>query len=210
MERKGFTLIELLVVVAIIAILAALLLPALAQAREKARQATCMNNFKQLGMAVSLYINDNNEYIPYIQLESGGRAWSSPVAPLGWATSYLSYNGSKRPSFPSLHCPSGSTSDNYTFYGATYGLNMSYCHFGPWSGDAAPRLKLANVRKTSSTLLATEVQPLVIPAGYDKKAACYWGSGNYNYLHSGTINVLWFDGHVTTTNALTSTDFSGT
>ena len=58
MQRSGFTLIELLVVIAIIAILASILFPVFAQAREKARQATCASNFKQLGTAFALYASD--------------------------------------------------------------------------------------------------------------------------------------------------------
>lgn len=79
-EKQGFTLIELLVVIAIIAILASMLLPALAGAKEKAQHVKCINNHKQLALAWTMYADDNNSRIP-----AAGRHSSSSEPP-DWTT----------------------------------------------------------------------------------------------------------------------------
>src|ERR1043166_4890534 len=74
MMRKGFTLIELLVVIAIIAILAAILFPVFAQAREQARSTACLSNTKQIGLAVHMYAQDYDEAFP-MGTYPGPRNW---------------------------------------------------------------------------------------------------------------------------------------
>ncbi len=75
MKRRGFTLIELLVVIAIIAILAAILFPVFARAREKARQSSCLSNTKQLGTAVQMYAQDYDERLPMAASMSGASVY---------------------------------------------------------------------------------------------------------------------------------------
>ena len=77
--RRGFTLIELLVVIAIIAVLIALLLPAVQAAREAARRAQCVNNLKQLGLALHNYAATNTEAFPWAQGPGYYNGWSAPV-----------------------------------------------------------------------------------------------------------------------------------
>jgi len=86
--RRGFTLIELLVVIAIIAILAAILFPVFARAREKARQTSCASNLKQLGLGMLMYVQDYDECFPNGRYSAGGAAGplgDGNIVHNGWA-----------------------------------------------------------------------------------------------------------------------------
>ena len=107
--RRGFTLIELLVVIAIIAILAAILFPVFARAREKARQTSCLNNTKQLGLALMMYAQDYDERL--VPLANGGHG----VARRPWYTLIEPYIKNQQ----ILECPSANTA-------ATTGIRVSY------------------------------------------------------------------------------------
>jgi prepilin-type N-terminal cleavage/methylation domain-containing protein/prepilin-type processing-associated H-X9-DG protein len=106
-HKRGFTLIELLVVIAIIAILAAILFPVFASAREKARQSSCANNLKQLGTAMNMYYDD---WDGVFQPQRYGEALGNN---LGWTDRIRAYNKT----FGLFTCPSSSANYGYTIAG---------------------------------------------------------------------------------------------
>jgi prepilin-type N-terminal cleavage/methylation domain-containing protein/prepilin-type processing-associated H-X9-DG protein len=117
--RRGFTLIELLVVIAIIAILAAILFPVFAKAREKARQASCLSNIKQLSLGIMQYVQDYDERLP--------AAWVGPNGPLPrvrWFDACEPYLKNTQVRF----CPSHSIPDQTSADACSYAAPMTTSH----------------------------------------------------------------------------------
>ena len=135
-RRNAFTLIELLVVIALIAILAALLLPALVGAKERARRAACKNNIRQFVLAVHLYANDNNEKLPSGLSENPNvQDEHIPVISRSTKDALVQYGGS----FKILDCPSLGAPFNRRdgWYFSSYGFVLGYNYLGghtntPW------------------------------------------------------------------------------
>lgn len=150
MNRKAFTLIELLVVIAIIAILAAILFPVFAQAREKARQTTCASNEKQLGLAFLQYAEDYDEQFP-ADTTGPGQGWMT-----GWATEIYPYLKSTGV----YACPDDPTSPTDATPGVT-AVVLSYAMNGNLMQTAALPVNqyasLGKLSSPSSTVLAFEV-----------------------------------------------------
>jgi prepilin-type N-terminal cleavage/methylation domain-containing protein/prepilin-type processing-associated H-X9-DG protein len=111
--RSGFTLIELLVVIAIIAILASILFPVFARARENARRASCQSNLKQIALGVAMYIQDYDEKMPRTRFSA---LLVTPTNPYGWADMLQPYLKSTQ----IFQCPSETNSAN-----TSVGLNGS-------------------------------------------------------------------------------------
>lgn len=170
-RRSGFTLIELLVVIAIIAILAAILFPVFAQAREKARQTACLSNSKQIALAIHMYMQDSDETMPIAISWNDPRVsglWSDRVQPYAknWDMMFCPSGGSRLPA--TWQGDPTRNNSMYWRYTVQYGLNVTYLNkgtppgcndFGPLRTDGnmfGPPMVLAGISQVGSTVLLAE------------------------------------------------------
>lgn len=217
MRRRGFTLIELLVVIAIIAILAAILFPVFAQARDKARSSACLSNTKQIGTAILMYTQDYDETLP--EYWDDNDAKNPNANPLGYWHNHLQPYVKN---YQVFICPSAQTKaertidtgegtpaqrKNLRWNGSgSYGWN--YWYLGAWPGQT---FTLAQVSVPTETIAVGEMNHTVNPgviypaplcAGTpswsgaiksDKDRAKFWGQ--WAARHQGGSNLVFVDGH---------------
>ena len=195
-RARGFTLIELLVVIAIIAILAAILFPVFAKAREKARQASCSSNLKQTGLAVQQYVQDYDELLPIgtsYWYAPGGGGSAARTDPVPWWILLNPYMKNDK----ILICPSDNTESLGTPWGTyklSYCANMCFEQFNylkfaalsqpatfAWTWDAKNQWE-------SYWYLSTD------PVFTNNTAYKPWTDAEWR--HNEGVNMAFLDGHV--------------
>jgi prepilin-type N-terminal cleavage/methylation domain-containing protein/prepilin-type processing-associated H-X9-DG protein len=212
--RRGFTLIELLVVIAIIAILAAILFPVFAQAREKARQTACVSNLRQIGTAAQMYAQDYDERFPGTELGEGDGEYH-------WIEMLAPYTKNR----DVFTCPSAAVKTLYPPTGVAAEFSYSYAmndiHDASGRSIGAAFQPLAAITYPSDTLYLVDGWPVAseaTAAPYPERHEISWvpaasgaphGEGHRrdasvnayddgNGRHTGAMSFLACDGHVKT------------
>jgi prepilin-type N-terminal cleavage/methylation domain-containing protein/prepilin-type processing-associated H-X9-DG protein len=197
-RRKGFTLIEILVVIAIIAILAAILFPVFARARENARRASCQSNLKQIGLAIMQYTQDYDETYPFASSGTVANfATAATGSPFQEIYPYLK-------SYQILNCPSAAPDTSLTPSGnssTNYMLNGVLIH----NVDVNHSLLIAAVSQPALRILADEygtllnynlLRPYANLTSTPNQYYQWMPATVYEAIHFGGSNLLFADGHV--------------
>lgn len=196
-KKHGFTLIELLVVIAIIAILAAILFPVFARAREKARQTSCLSNVKQLGLSMMMYVQDYDESFPHRAIGTGGTV----VYPNGSTSGTMFWYMAIYPYVNNVQvfsCPSdasGRWAGGATSSGIRYGYSRGLCH-----NNSRPPITLAELTRPADTAMiadtgfAPEPPRTASPMPYVFYSRIYYRTMIYP-RHNGGANFAFADGH---------------
>jgi prepilin-type N-terminal cleavage/methylation domain-containing protein/prepilin-type processing-associated H-X9-DG protein len=209
--RRGFTLIELLVVIAIIAILAAILFPVFARAREKARQASCQSNLKQLALGMLMYVQDYDErFAPERTWNGSGTEWHWHEKIYPYVKNVQIYTCPSRPGGGNLTISPTPPGGNAWWATATFsGVNVGY-GYNFWLGWNQRGAALAVIQGPSWCMMfgdnahpahaccgpCQRTQFANVCATYCNPPADLWTNpGNYT-RHSGGSNIAFVDGHV--------------
>lgn len=209
--RRGFTLIELLVVIAIIAILAAILFPVFAKAREKARQTKCSSNQRQLALGVNMYTQENDEVLPNLD------GWSTAIGvsdkimkcPDKAGTTGYVYNAwLSDQSLASFADPSGTMVTADGLHNTAVNPTSVYA----WADGMTAWYNAGDGVTKDSNGKVTSWAPTAAPfyqSGMPNKADVFYYKDDINWRHADKILVSYLDGHVELTKTLPSTTTTG-
>ncbi len=188
--KKRFTILELLLVISVIVILASLLMPALRNAKEKAKQSFCAGNLKQLNVAFTLYYGEYSDWVPIHEIVGMNYRWYQMIYP---------YTGEKSEIFL---CPAATGENQWR---TVYPVSL-WCSYGINYGTGSYQWgwqRIAQIKQPAATFLLADGygDPGSTPPGWHSNDLGYnVASRLVGFRHLSHANVLFFDGHTESKN----------